>query len=203
MDPCSAQFVDFRKCNMFTKLNLYPYRGRKNKRKYSNHLDVLIKMLRFINSFHNFRRERMNCVQQNDICGRDHFKFVSKLVDYFRIRKKYLHMPKYFFFKLRFVKLRENFWNFSMLSRSNVDWPIKIRLDNLNKSSAHKINISSIGNNEEKIKIIVDDLPTKQKSHKCTKSTQTDYRDSEAQTDPWIPPYDERLNSLLFLKPGR
>lgn len=48
----------------------------------------------------------------------------------------------------------------------------------------------------------MEDVPILKRKTKCTKSTQTDYRDSETQTDPWIPPYDEKLNALLFLKPG-
>lgn len=83
--------------------------------------------------------------------------------------------------------------------------PIKIRFENFTKSSAHKINIESIGQNEAvKTKSIDDSLVTNQiQKLKSTKSTQTDYRDSETQTDPWIPPYDEKLKSLLFLKPGK
>ncbi|XP_065202359.1 cilia- and flagella-associated protein 91-like [Planococcus citri] len=110
------------------------------------------------------KEETMKLFEKNDeVCGRDLYKFVSK---------------------------------------SNIDSPVKMRYENYMNSSAHKISINSIGESKA-TKVKLKDFPVIKQKNKSTKSTQTDYRDSETQTDPWISPYDEKLNSLLFLKPGK
>lgn len=92
------------------------------------------------------------------------------------------------------------------LFRPDSDQSTKLRVDQLHQATANYISINGVGGNRELGDHESRSVPILTRPATRNKSTQTDYRDSETQTDPWIPPCtitaDCGLADILFLNTG-
>lgn len=94
-------------------------------------------------------------------------------------------------------------FKYCFVLRPEVDLPSKSYTEQSNQTSTSKICINNIHGNITTKKELKQSIVQKVTRNK---GTQTDYRDSDTQTDPWLPPCiitnNSELSRILILKSG-